>query len=142
MTLHLIKLCVGVTSVEELIDWQQRVLKQKKRRNQPQLLDHVTWQMPKRRDEILNGGSLYWVIGGHIACRQQILDLRPCVKNSMPHCRIVLSPETIRVLPRLHRPFQGWRYLEAKSIVRDLTTKGCRELPPTLLIELNRIGIS
>ena len=116
MPLHIIKLAVGADSIADLAAWQERRLRQLKK---PQLT-HVTRMTPKRRDEILDGGSLYWVIKGQIAARQPIVDLRPAVKNGHPSCAIVYEPALIPVARRLHRPFQGWRYLKADDAPPDL----------------------
>ena len=73
MTLHLIKLCVGVETIEELAQWQLgRIREQKKKGKKTPELMHVTRHMPKRADDVINGGSLYWVIKGQIAVRQKI----------------------------------------------------------------------
>ena len=76
MTIHLVKLCVGIDAVEELAAWQDQYLKALRRQGRKPELMHVTRQTPKRAAELLDGGSLYWVIKGHIAVRQRILDLR------------------------------------------------------------------
>ena len=75
MTLNLIKLCVGAESIEDLANWQARRLAPLKKKNKPLELQHVTRMMPKRKDELLDGGSLYWVIKGQIAVRQKLIDL-------------------------------------------------------------------
>src|ERR1700748_1774184 len=79
--LHLIKLCVGVDSLQELADWQKKRLKEKRAKGQKPELMHVTRQMPKRAEELLDGGSLYWVIRGQIMARQTLLELREVKKN-------------------------------------------------------------
>jgi len=77
MPLHLIKLCVGCDSVADLEDWIQQKLKQKKRRGQKPEHIHTTRMVPRRADELTDGGSLYWVIRGQITCRERILAVRP-----------------------------------------------------------------
>ncbi len=114
MAVHLIKLCVGADSISDLEKWQ------KARVCAGQELIHVTRHMPKRADEVLDGGSLYWVINGHIAARQNILELRKVLRDGVPHCGIVYDPKLVRVVPRPHRPFQGWRYFDAKSAPKDM----------------------
>ncbi len=113
MTLHLIKLCVGADSLEHLSQWQEMRLAELKKKKKPLELMHVTRQTPKRAEELLDGGSLYWVIKGQIAARQHLIALRPLVRNGVPHCGIVYDPELIATARRTHRPFQGWRYLNA-----------------------------
>lgn len=141
MTLHLRKLCVGVESVEQLQDWQARRLKRGEK------LRHDTRMMPKRRDEILDGGSLYWVIKGLIQVRQPILDItQETDEEGRGFARLHLAPGLVRVAPRGHRPFQGWRYLEAADAPEDLaggTGKGgmADDLPPAMQAELRALGI-
>lgn len=120
MPLHLLKLCVGAESIGDLEGWiASRMAAKKKRGEAPEHI-HTTRMTPKRRDELLDGGSLYWVIKGQIAARQPIVDLRPAVKNGHPSCAIVYEPALIPVARRLHRPFQGWRYLKADDAPPDL----------------------
>ena len=120
MTLHLIKLCVGATSLNDLAGWQAERLEEKRRLGEPQELMHITRQTPTRKDELLEGGSLYWVIGGWIAARQTLLELRPVDREGIPHCGLVYDPALITVEPRPKRPFQGWRYLKVEEAPRDL----------------------
>lgn len=135
MTLHILKLCVGVDSLEELAGWQAGRLKQMKAKRK--LLSHVTRMTPKRRDEILDGGSLYWIIKGQIATRQPIVDLKPAIKNGHPSCAIVYEPVLIPVRPRVHRPFQGWRYLKPEDAPGDLPKGVSGELSA----ELAKLGL-
>jgi hypothetical protein len=120
MTIHLLKLCVGVDNVQELRDWQVEMLEQRRRAGRPVEHRHRTMQMPRRRDEILDGGSLYWVIKGFILVRQRVLDLRPDVKDDgTACCGIVLDPELVTTRAQARRPFQGWRYLTPADAPRD-----------------------
>ena len=68
--LHIIKLAVGVDSLADLAQWQKQRLKEKKAKGQKPELVHITRMTPKRADEVLDGGSLYWVIKGQVAARQ------------------------------------------------------------------------
>ena len=143
MTLNIIKLCVGVETVEELAQWQlSRIRDQKKRKVKKPVLMHVTRMTPKRKDEVLDGGSLYWVIKGQIAVRQKILDLRPVVKNAKPHCGIVYDQRLVPLQRRAHRAFQGWRYLLPKDAPSDARgAKGLHTLPEQLQKELVELGL-
>ena len=121
MTVHLVKLCVGCDTVQELKDWQIERLKELKRARKPAELFHRTLQTPKRRDEVLDGGSLYWVIRGLVLVRQRILDLRPAHKeDGTPCCAIVYDEELIATRPQARRAFQGWRYLSPADAPADL----------------------
>ena len=77
MTLHLIKLCVGCDSIEDLDEWIAWRLKEKRRaREKPEHI-HMTRMVPKRAADLLDGGSLYWVIKGNVQVRQRLLAIRP-----------------------------------------------------------------
>ena len=142
MTLHLIKLCVGVDTLDELAQWQKGRLAELKKKKKPLELVHVTRQMPKRAEELLDGGSLYWVIKGQVAARQRILALRNMTKNGVPHCGIVYEPKLVATARRAHRPFQGWRYLNAADAPADARElKGGKGLPEALKIELSELGL-
>jgi hypothetical protein len=138
MALHLIKLCVGAESIADLEEWiAERVAAAGEQ-------IHTTRMMPKRRDEILDGGSLYWVIRGELNCRQAILDLRSIVDaEGISRCEILLDPKVVPVDPRPRGPFQGWRYFEAKDAPPDLSGPGetADELPMELRRELRLIGL-
>ena len=105
---------------------------------------HRTRMSPKRSAEVLDGGSLYWVIKGEIKVREAILELRAVTDESgIGHCDIVLTGELVPVEPRRLRPFQGWRYLAANEAPRDLASfgSGMRALPPELARELSVLGL-
>lgn len=141
MTLNLIKLCVGAESIESLANWQKgRLAELRKKGKKPELV-HVTRMTPKKKEELLDGGSLYWVIKGYIAVRQPLIDLRPVVKNGKPHCGIVYSPKLIPTARRFCRPFQGWRYLEAGDAPVDVKDLGGKNLPEKLKAELAELGL-
>jgi hypothetical protein len=120
MTVHLIKLCVGVDTVQDLKQWQAERLRRLRREDKTAELCHRTLQTPRRRDELLDGGSLYWVIKGFVIVRQRVLDLRPAVKDDgTACCGIVLDPELVATRAQARRPFQGWRYLSAADAPLD-----------------------
>ena len=72
MTVHLIKLCVGCDSVRDLEDWIKEKLRAKRRAGEKAEHIHRTRMVPKRAAELIDGGSLYWVIRGEIMCRQRV----------------------------------------------------------------------
>ena len=141
MPLHIIKLCVGCDSLADLAAWQKQRLKEKKAKGQKPELVHITRMTPKRADEVLDGGSLYWVIKGQIAARQVLKELRPVKYKGEPHCGLVYDKELIAVSPRPRRPFQGWRYLEAKDAPPDLPKLKGGKLPEKLQRELAALGL-
>jgi hypothetical protein len=140
--LHLIKLCVGCDSLEDLAAWQKQRLKEKKAKGQKPELVHVTRQTPKRDAELLDGGSLYWVIKGQIAARQTLTELRAMTVKGVPHCGLVLHKMLVPLRPRPRSAFQGWRYLEAADAPPDLSlAKGDKNLPEALRRELAALGL-
>ena len=144
MALNLIKLCVGADSVSDLEDWIKEKLRDKrKRREKPEHI-HRTRMVPKRADELKDGGSLYWVIRGEILCRQCIRDIRPFRdKDGIGRCGVVLEPKVVLVEPRPFRAFQGWRYLDVKDAPRDLgkVAPGSAAMPEKMRRELRELGL-
>jgi hypothetical protein len=141
MTLHLIKLSVGTDSLADLQDWQKRRLKDMKTKGRVPELVHITRQMPKRADELLDGGSIYWVVKGWIVARQKLLELREMKRDGVPHCGIVYDKKVIPVQWQQRRAFQGWRYLEGKDAPRDRSASGLDELPEDVRRELAGLGL-
>ena len=144
MALNILKLCIGAASIEHLEDY----INARYHRGGHHLFKgkafHTTRMVPKRVDEILEGGSLYWVIKGVILCRQRILGLEQVTESDgIRRCALILDAEVIRTEPAPRRPFQGWRYLEAGDAPRDLTKGREREqaLPETLALALADIGL-
>lgn len=144
MTLHLIKLCVGADSVEDLREWvAERALAAIARGEEPHS-GHVTRMMPKKTAELLDGGSLYWIIKGQVAARQRLLDIEQVTgDDGISRCRLVLGPEVVEVAPAPRRPFQGWRYLEPDAAPRDLAASGAelKDMPEALKRELAELGL-
>jgi len=113
MTVHLIKVCVGINTVDQLRSLQQRRLIAGP-------ICHVTKQRPQRDKELLDGGSLYWIIKGQIAVRQKIVELERLIDPDGEKCGLVLDSELVETEPFARGPHQGWRYLEADDAPRDL----------------------
>jgi hypothetical protein len=141
VSIHLVKLCVGVETVADLAAWQDAYLAARRKRGAKPELMHVTRMMPKRAAELIAGGSLYWVIKGRIAVRQRILDLRAVKKNGVPHCGIVYDAALIATERRPMRPFQGWRYLSPADAPPDARSLGAIDLPAALKTELADLGL-
>ena len=144
MPLHLVKLSVGATSIKDLRGWIAERVKQAKAKGQPPRHIHVTRMSPKRVDELLDGGSIYWVIKGEIAAREKILGIEPFRdKDGIGRCRLVMEPKLIAVSPRPMRPFQGWCYLDPKSAPPDLgkAAASVAAMPEPLRRELRELGL-
>lgn len=138
--LNILKLCVGAESVEDLTDWHRAHAHVWASGT----TEHVTRMWPKREDELLNGGSLYWVIKGAIQARQRILGLAERRGgDGIARCALVLDAEVIRTETAPRRPFQGWRYLITADAPRDLPKGRALEdtLPPALAQALAEIGL-
>ncbi|QPC41640.1 DUF1489 domain-containing protein [Kaustia mangrovi] len=137
MTVHLIKLCVGVDSIDDLARYQERRLKRGEE------LFHTTRMVPKRADEVVAGGSLYWVIRGQIQLRQRVVEIRPFTDaEGIGRCRLVFDPELVPVRPTPRRAFQGWRYLKPEDAPADLPKGGDMDgLPSEMRAELMELGL-
>jgi hypothetical protein len=145
MPLHLIKLCVGCDSVQDLKDWiKERLAERRKAGEKKPQRFHRTRMVPKRAEELADGGSLYWVIRGEVMCRERILGIEPFTdKDGVGRCRILLDGKVKLVQPRPYRAFQGWRYLEPKDAPPDLdrAAPGARNMPETMRRELRELGL-
>lgn len=138
MPLHLLKLCVGVDAIEDLQAWIDFRLEEKRARGEAAEQYHTTRMIPTRREELLDGGSLYWVIKGAIQARQHLVDIRPFTDAAgVKRCQLVLEPVLHPTRPQPRRPFQGWRYLtpdDAPPDIRKLSGGG--DIPETMRREL------
>lgn len=144
MPLHLLKLSVGTDSIEDLEDWiKLKQTEQKRRGTRKAERFHITRMVPQRAAEILDGGSIYWVIRGEILCRERVLDIRPFVdKEGIGRCRLVLDPVCVPVRPRPFRAFQGWRYMTDADAPPDIQrSRGEKQLPEPLRRELRELGL-
>ncbi|MBU8546367.1 MULTISPECIES: DUF1489 family protein [Roseomonadaceae] len=137
--LHLLKLCVGPKEVAELAAGQTR------RAALDPPLRHQTRMVPKRAAELVDGGSLYWVLAGLIRVRQRILEVREERWDDGTACAgLVLDPELVLLQPRPQKPFQGWRYLDSAAAPPDAprgaqAADGLEALPPALRRELEAL---
>lgn len=133
MALHLIKLCVGCDTVEDLLSWRAQ------HAADPWIMR--TRQTPRRAAELLDGGSLYRVYRGQILSRQQILELRTVSQGPVAHCEVTLSEDVVRTVPTPRRAFQGWRYLPQSDAPPDLAVSGFAEaIPSGLARQLRELG--
>lgn len=137
---NLIKLSVGTENVEQLDAWQRH----RASLAEDGMYFHTTRMWPKRETELLNGGSIYWVIKGEISARQRIIRLdEKFGEDGIRRCGIVLDQEVIQTVNTLKRPFQGWRYLNAEDAPADLPKGRDKEepLPVELSQALAEIGL-
>ena len=144
MPLHLIKLSVGAESIKDLDGWIKERVKKAVAAGKPRRHVHITRMTPKREDELLDGGSIFWVIKGEIAVRERLVAIEPFRdSDGIARCRLVMEPKLIPVAPRPMRPFQGWRYLKPEDAPPDLgkRDKGTAAMPDTLRRELRELGL-
>jgi hypothetical protein len=136
--LHLTKLAVGVRDIEHL-----RELQTERAQHSPPLR-HRTRMFPRRREEVIDGGSMYWVINGSMLVRQRILDIVEDQRNDGTACAgLLLDPKLVPLAGRPTKPFQGWRYLRPMEAPADLPrarrARGEEALPPALRQELRTL---
>jgi hypothetical protein len=145
MTLHILKLCVGVSSVEELASWQRRRLSTMFETDPNAELMHVTRQTPRRDGLEAGVSSIYWVIGGYIRARQRITALREVRgADGLLRCGLALDPELVQTEPVPRRAFQGWRYLAQDEAPRDIqagTEDDHAAMPPAMRQALTELRL-
>ena len=138
MAVHLKKLSVGAVSIDSMRHWQN----QRIQANLP--IIHPTRNWPRRKDELLDGGSIYWIIKGKMQARQKIDDMIEVTTiDGEKRCGIVLNPEIVPVWPRKERIFQGWRYLEVENAPDDMpiSEDDGAALPAEMASELRDLGL-
>jgi hypothetical protein len=134
--LHLVKLAVGCADPAALAARQAA----RAALDPPLRVATRTW--PRRAAEIVAGGSLYWVIGGAIRCRQRILGITEGRWDEATPCaEIAVDPTLVPVEPRPMRPFQGWRYLDPAEAPPDTAEATATGLPPRLAAALRALGL-
>ena len=112
MTVHLKKLAVGISSIENLKDRQSFIF------DTYGEIINFTRNKPKRVDELIEGGSLYWIINRKVFVRQKILEIKSFVlEDGKKSAGIVLQNKLIRVRPVSMKPFQGWRYYQSQTFL-------------------------
>jgi len=139
VTVHLIKMAVGIEDLDDLIEHRRQ--RRAREGSGPCLIR--TRHAPRRAEEVLAGGSIYWVIKGLVRVRQRILGLGPgSDSDGRPCCVLALDHALVPTEPQSHRPFQGWRYLKPQDAPLDRIGAGQHdELPPALVRELRSLGL-
>lgn len=144
MTVHLVKMCVGVRDVAHLTEIQSRRLARAHGCGEAPVLRHFTRNRPRRWAELTDGGSLYWVMKGFIRVRQEIVDVEAMVDTEgRPSCALVMDPQLVRVELKAFRAFQGWRYLAAGEAPADVNFSADRGagVPPGMAAALRELGL-
>lgn len=140
MSVHLIKLAVGVDEAAQIPVYQARRLRPFGTQS---VVPVHTRNQPRRADEVLDGGSLYWVVRGVVRCRQRVQGFDGGVDGEgNPFCLILVDPTLVPTVPMPRRPFQGWRYLEPEAAPPDLAAAGGETgMPAELVAELRELGL-
>ena len=141
MTVHLLRLCVGVGDIEHLSLIQANRSRTSEGFREPYA---TTRRTPTRAPELLDGGSLYWVMKGHVMVRQRLLGVETVTDGAgHPACLLTLHHDLVPTLPVIQRPFQGWRYLPVQAAPPDLASlgEGAADLPPQMAAELKELGL-
>ena len=146
MTLHMTKLCVGADDIDDLARYQARMLAFRKAHGMKPRVEHTTFQAPKRQEELLDGGSLYWVIKGVVQVRQRLIGFDSGHKEDGSACCLLLLDEAlVAVRPVKRRPFQGWRYLKPEDAPPDLGSraeaKAMAAMTPKMRKDLADLGL-
>lgn len=143
MTLHLVKLCAGADGLDDLRARINHRVEANIEAGRARVHDHITRMHPRREDELLNGGSIYWVIKGVILARQTIIGFeRRTGRDQIERTAILLDPGYVLTTPASRRAFQGWRYLPEEDAPSDLKTgKRKKAPPPELSLELAELGL-
>lgn len=135
MALHLLKLAVGIDDIEQLR--RVRTVRATERGG------HwvYTRNCPRRAADVLDGGSIYWVIRGLISVRQMVTGFRVDPDASgRRYCLIEIDPVLVATFPRSCRAFQGWRYLSPDDAPPDRALEGAPP-PEQMLAELRGLGL-
>ena len=139
----MLKLCVGCDSIDDLQSWIDERGARMRASGQPVEHFHTTRMVPKRVAELLDGGSLYWVIKGGVQARQRLIDVRPFTDtDGIGRCHLVLDQELSPTIWQPRRPFQGWRYMRSEDTPGDVGSgSDLREMPAALRRELADLGL-
>ena len=142
MTVNLLRMAVRIQSISQLkeIQTERRALTDGKR------LHSFTRNMPRRTDELIDGGSIYWVVKRLIRVRQKIIGIEKMTnEEGKKFCAIELDPSHILLEPRSQKPFQGWRYLKTEESPADAPDGGVAnfglDMPSEMMVELKELGL-
>tara|TARA_R110000868_G_scaffold29889_2_gene110967 strand:+ start:5753 stop:6190 length:438 start_codon:yes stop_codon:yes gene_type:complete len=144
MTVHLIKLAVGIDSLSHLAQRQSQRSADAAAAGDAAQVRHLTRSRPRRAEEVLEGGSIFWVIKGAVRARQRIVDIDTAINHKgLPRCALIFDPELVPVRARPMRAFQGWRYLEAADAPPDAIggPDDSEHMPAEMAEELRALGL-
>ncbi|MBT8473070.1 MAG: DUF1489 domain-containing protein [Marinicaulis sp.] len=141
MTVHLIKLCVGADAIDDLAARVKERLVAFDKAPAGKAYIHVTRMHPRREKDLIDDGSIYWVIKGSVQARQRFLGIDDQIgADGIKRAAFFLDPKIILTEPAPKRAFQGWRYLPVEDAPRDLSDYDSGA-PPGLSKELAELGL-
>jgi hypothetical protein len=134
MPLHLTKVAFGHDSLASL---EERAAL---RAEEGTGLILTTRYLPKRAEEVLAGGSLYWIVKHQLVARSPIVGFGEADGGRVS---IELARGLILVEPRRKRAHQGWRYLEHADAPADLGggAEGIAGMPAALVGQLSELAL-
>ncbi len=145
MTVHLLKMAVGVDSVAHLAEIQKQRLERASATGGTGDLRHFTRHAPRRAGEVTSGGSIYWIIRGYVRVRQSILAIEQVAgREGRRRCALILDPGVVKTELSAHKPIQGWRYLDPVAAPPDMNLAAAPEetsIPPDMAAELRALGL-
>jgi hypothetical protein len=133
MPLNLTKVAFGATSLDHLATRLRE-----RSADGPVFL--TTRYLPKRHEEIIGGGSLFWIIKHTLVARSPILQFGEAEGGRVA---IHIDPALVLTEGRPKRAHQGWRYLEAADAPADLGdgVLAGDAMPVGLIGELAALGL-
>ena len=130
------KLAVGIETINDL-----KMLQAHHHETLGYCCAYTTFK-PQRFEELIEKGSLYWIIKGRILARQKILGFESYIGDgNRKRTIIILDKDVIETQRHAHRPFQGWRYLADSDIPQDIDTQAYKEIPEEVLSEMQDLGL-
>lgn len=137
-------MAVGIDSVDHLAEVQRQRLERSAESGGTGDLRHFTRHAPRRADEVISGGSIYWIIKGYVRARQNILGIeRVAHREGRKRCALILDPDLVKTELSPHKPLQGWRYLDPAGTPADMNLSAPEEtaIPPDMAAELRELGL-
>ena len=142
--LHILRTAVGIESLPQLYELQRHFEHATPSGHKSVVM--TTRKRPSRCAELLDGGSVYWIIRHRVLCRQAILHMEDRDEpGETPATIIYLSPQIIKVQPRNKRAIQGWRYLQGWDRPKDIGPYDPKsrddDLPDDIARAIHDIGV-
>ncbi len=145
---NLIRTAVGIGSLAELAEVQEHFRTMTSAEGRKAVIV-TTRNKPTRENDLLNGGSVYWIIRNVIRARQAVIDIQVAQdEEGRNFCQIFLDPTIMLVHPVDHRAIQGWRYLPPERAPADAgrydasaDTGESDNIPPEMESELKALGL-